>query len=267
MNFFENKINIVEFITGNSFIDIAEECDAFFCKTDYINQYKNDKTNVLITHNSDYHITNEVVNNAPKFNYWFAQNKDVNNSKIISIPIGLENTKLRKSLKSNNGIFSSEVNGALQKSLLIDKINSYDIEKNKLVYLNFNTNTYPIERQYVMDMYKNESWVTYTNNLSIEQFYFDFAQHKFIFSPRGNGVDCHRTWEALYLGVIPIVKRSIHMNEFSDLPILFVDNWDQINPKILHNFYEQVKNTSYNLDKLKISYWKNRISKECYIKF
>lgn len=256
---FEHPIPISEFITGNSFIDIADECDAIFCKTDYVVNYKNHKTNVFITHNSDYHITEEVVKNGPKFNYWFAQNKDVKNDKIISIPIGLENTKLRKSLKSNNSLYSSEVNGALQKSLLIDKINSYDIKKNKLVYLNFNVNTYPIERQHVMNMFKNESWVTHTSNLLIEQFYFDFAQHKFIFSPRGNGVDCHRTWEALYLGVIPIVKKSIHMNEFSDLPILFVDNWSDVNEKMLHNFYEQVNYKSYNLDKLKVSYWKNII--------
>ena len=259
-NFFEYKINISEFITGNSFIDIADKCDAFFCKTDYISNYKNNKINILITHNSDYHVTNTVVKNAPKFDYWFAQNKDTDNNKIISIPIGLENIKLRKSLKSNNSLFSSEVNGALHKSLLIDKINSYDIKKNKLVYLNFNVNTYPTERQYVMNKFKNENWVTYTNNLSIEQFYFDFAQHKFIFSPRGNGIDCHRTWEALYLGVIPIVKKSIHMNEFADLPILFLDEWDEINEEILHNFYEQVKCKLYNLDKLKISYWEKIIN-------
>ena len=27
-------------------------------------------------------------------------------------------------------------------------------------------------------------------------------------SPRGNGVDCHRTWEMLYFGMIPVMLRS-----------------------------------------------------------
>ena len=56
----------------------------------------------------------------------------------------------------------------------------------------------------------------------------DLSKHKFCISPPGNGVDCHRTWECLYLGVIPIVEKSPHMSYFDDLPILFVDNYDNI---------------------------------------
>ena len=33
-------------------------------------------------------------------------------------------------------------------------------------------------------------------------------QFPFWLSPRGNGLDCHRTWEALYLDIIPIVWHS-----------------------------------------------------------
>ncbi len=263
VKFFEHTISLSEFITGNSFIDIADECDAIFCKTDYVLNYASYKTNVFITHNSDYHITDQVVNSGPKFNYWFAQNKDTNNDKVISIPIGLENTKIRNSLKSNNSLYSSEVKGALQKSLLIDKINSYEIEKSKLVYLNFNPNTFPTERNYVLNKFKDLKWVTNTKNLSIENLYFDIAQHKFVFSPRGNGVDCHRTWEALYLKTIPIVKRSVHMNEFLELPIYFVDEWNEVTEDNLNKFYDQNCNKLFNLEKLHVSYWKNRIISQC----
>ncbi len=263
INFFKHKIEINEFITGNSFIDIAEDCNAIFCKTDYLNMYKNHKINVFITHNSDYHIGEQELQNGPMFENWFAQNKDIISDKIISIPIGLENDRIRNTSKSNNSIFSSEVKGALHKKLLIDKINSYDVEKNNLVYLNFNPNTYPQERNYVLNKFKNCNWVTHTSNLSIENLYFDIANHKFVFSPRGNGVDCHRTWEALYLRTIPIVKRSVHMQEFSELPIYFVDNWEEITEDSLNNFYEQAKDKLFNLEKLHISYWKNRILNKC----
>ena len=94
----------------------------------------------------------------------------------------------------------------------------------------------------------------------MEKFYFDIASHKFVISPRGNGVDCHRTWEALYLRTIPIVKKSIHMNEFSELPILFVNDWSELSYNVLKAFYERVENKFFNLDKMKISYWKERIS-------
>lgn len=34
------------------------------------------------------------------------------------------------------------------------------------------------------------------------------TQMQFCASPHGNGLDCHRTWEALCLGCVPIVKSS-----------------------------------------------------------
>jgi hypothetical protein len=50
----------------------------------------------------------------------------------------------------------------------------------------------------------------------------------FVASPPGNGIDCHRTWEALYLGVVPILKKSIFYSFFPDLPAIFVDDWKEI---------------------------------------
>ena len=96
----------------------------------------------------------------------------------------------------------------------------------------------------------------------MEKFYFDIAQHKFVFSPRGNGVDCHRTWEALYLRTIPIVKKCRHMKEFEDLPIFFVDNWSSPCYNKLNDFYEKVQDKLYDLDKMKISYWRKRINEK-----
>jgi hypothetical protein len=49
----------------------------------------------------------------------------------------------------------------------------------------------------------------------------------FVPSPAGNGIDCHRTWEAMYLGAVPVVLKS----EFcggDDWPVLVVDNWSDL---------------------------------------
>ena len=54
----------------------------------------------------------------------------------------------------------------------------------------------------------NNAFVPRTTNwLNIKKF-------TFVLSPFGNGMDCHRTWEALSLGSIPIIKG----NGFSNLP-------------------------------------------------
>jgi len=49
----------------------------------------------------------------------------------------------------------------------------------------------------------------------------------FVPSPAGNGIDCHRTWEALYLGAVPVVLRSEYFGE-SDWPVLLVDSWSEL---------------------------------------
>lgn len=49
----------------------------------------------------------------------------------------------------------------------------------------------------------------------------------FVLSPPGNGTDCHRTWEALYLGAIPVVlSRAIAPSLVEKFPILAVDKWE-----------------------------------------
>lgn len=47
----------------------------------------------------------------------------------------------------------------------------------------------------------------------------------FVPSPRGNGIDCHRTWEAIYAGAVPVVLRRDWAFEHLALPVLVVDTW------------------------------------------
>ena len=46
----------------------------------------------------------------------------------------------------------------------------------------------------------------------------------------GIGADCHRTWEAMYLSIVPIVKRSAMAEHFWEigLPLMIVDDWREL---------------------------------------
>ena len=46
-------------------------------------------------------------------------------------------------------------------------------------------------------------------------------------SLKGNGEDCHRTWEAVLLGSIPIVRHSGIESLYQDAPILILGNGPQ----------------------------------------
>ena len=78
---------------------------------------------------------------------------------------------------------------------------------------------------------------------------------KFVLSPPGNGIDCHRTWEALCLGAIPIVRAKQFKSLFADLPVLNVDEWSDVTPELLQNTLREFKQRNFNYEKLTLKYW------------
>ena len=103
------------------------------------------------------------------------------------------------------------------------------------------------------------SEITETN----PEYYKEISKFKFVLSPPGAGIDCHRTWEVLYLGCIPIVESSTINELYEDLPVLVVAKWDDISKEFLERKYEEIKikreKGEYNMDKLYIQYWLNLI--------
>ncbi|EDQ91244.1 uncharacterized protein MONBRDRAFT_6315 [Monosiga brevicollis MX1] len=52
-----------------------------------------------------------------------------------------------------------------------------------------------------------------------------YAQTQFVLSPPGVGYDCHRTWEALLMGAVPVVERRAAYDAlFDQLPVIRIDN-------------------------------------------
>lgn len=84
----------------------------------------------------------------------------------------------------------------------------------------------------------------------------------FVLSPVGNGMDCHRTWEALALNTIPIVRSSPLDPLFEDLPVMIVDDWRAIDEEALRDFKRRVLSRQWRLDKLHIDYWRGHLRKQ-----
>jgi hypothetical protein len=70
-------------------------------------------------------------------------------------------------------------------------------------------------------------------------------------SPEGNGIDCHRMWECLYLKVIPICHRNVVTEYFAKIfPIVLVNDWQDLDLEYLDKHYNSLSNWSnyYLLD-------------------
>jgi hypothetical protein len=69
--------------------------------------------------------------------------------------------------------------------------------------------------------------------------------------PQGNGVDCHRNWEVLYLKRVPIMLKNEYLQElYKDYPVLWVDDFGKINKTLLSDaeeLYDRARNIDINL--------------------
>jgi hypothetical protein len=130
--------------------------------------------------------------------------------------------------------------------------------------MNFNISTHPVERQLVYDKFKPKAWVTTEepngSAAGRKQYLSNIYRHKFCICPRGNGIDTVRMWEALYLRTIPIVKKSPALASFQDLPILFIDNWEEVTPAFLEAAYKLIFASQWNMAKMTLQYWQNLVA-------
>lgn len=205
---------------------------------------------ILLTHNSDHSAPGPFSRylNDPKLLAWFAQNMEGEpHPKLHPIPIGIANSHWGH---GSPAVFSS---------LLFLAKNQ---NRPYLCYMNFVPSTYPKERPYVWDLFAPQPWCVVSRVKSISSYLQDLSISKFVLSPRGNGLDCHRTWEALLMGAIPIVRSSSLDALFSDLPVLIVENWEMVTETYLEEQYRLLKQKKPNLDKLFIEYWLKLIREE-----
>jgi hypothetical protein len=131
-----------------------------------------------------------------------------------------------------------------------------------LVYLNHNINTNPAKRMPPYYAFENKPWVTVErghNGINFKQYLENIHSHPFMICPEGHGIDTVRTWECLYLGTIPIEKVNINNQFYTDLPILFVKDWNEINEAMLQDEYERIIHSQWSMEKLNFSYWKDKI--------
>ncbi len=87
--------------------------------------------------------------------------------------------------------------------------------------------------------------------------------HKFIISPEGNGIDCHRHYEALMAGCIPIVEDNPRIREkYAGCPILYTNTYSDINNKYLEKKYAEMVDQTYDFSCLFLSHYTEEQQKQ-----
>jgi hypothetical protein len=222
---------------------------------------------ILVSGDCDETIPNEILT-SDDFNkllsdqrliHWFCQNMTIDNHKITRMPIGLDYHTLT-TIPLWGPISSCEHQ---EKMLLMIKNKSVPFwNRNIKCYANFHFTMNTKLGYDRKDAFKkiNKDLVYYEENKVTRLITWNKQKdYAFVICPHGGGLDCHRNWEALCLGCIPIVKTSSLDNLYKDLPVLIVKDWEIITNELLNEtisiFKTKFDTNEFNIEKLKLSYW------------
>lgn len=198
----------------------------------------------LILHNSDVGFTKSslvLFDKLPLLNKIFTQNMDVIHPRVFPLPIGFANSMWAH---GKHSIYSTVYN--------------MDISKTKNIYFYFNIGTARQKRQLCYNEVVKRPNVSWNNRRSYKKYLIELKSHKYAISPEGNGIDCHRFWECLYMGVIPICKKNILVEYYKQFfPIIVLDNWSDLDPVLLEQQYSP---PTINQEHLDLSYIKEFIN-------
>ena len=182
----------------------------------------------LLIHNGD-----EVPNDlqfdtlSKHFLRIFSVNYLGKNPKIIALPIGLENKYHFRNGVPKDYLASSNQSLSHQKTRDIDFLFAFSFHTNPEGRL---------EALKVANRLPNS--LVIKSHLTPRQYRKLLERSRFVISPPGNGADCHRTWEALYLGATPIVLKSFWPFEEFNLPVIVLESWEDLTsiPVLQSNF-------------------------------
>ncbi len=234
---------------------------------------------ILVTNNSDWTIPDDVKTEfdilvqTPLLIHWFSQNCVIDHPRITRIPIGLDYHTLTPTRKQTFAWSQPEKHAwgikqdpAYQEQQLVEFKNMSKPfwEREVKAYANF---------QFLMTTrYGKVDRVDAYNTIPKDLVYYEptkcirttswgsMIDYAFVISPHGNGLDCHRTWEALCLGCIPIVKTSGLDPLFEDLPVWIVSVWSEVTEENMKNKINEFRERTFRYERLELRYWRDRIS-------
>ena len=168
---------------------------------------------------------------------WFLVNCEIQDERLIPIPFGIFGNK-----------------DVLESAIKID--NYPKLERDKLLYVNFQFYTTDRFRiyQHFAENYPNV--VTCVRGRTFDEFLHDLATHKFVLCPTGNGYDCYRTLETIYMGAIPILEKKMGaVAPYMDVeyPKLVTTNLFSVDPQyLLLSMYNRMMDEWYPLEEIRL---------------
>ena len=155
---------------------------------------------------------------------WYTQNYDgtIKHRKLKHIPIGLD-------LHTNRWLINNSIQDKIM-YLIQKRREPVDKIKNKIFMDSHLSMTHQERFDLFHQIKRNKHFHFLKEIVSFRNITDMYNIYQFVLSPRGNGIDCHRTWELFLAGCIVITKTSSLDEMFSsnNLPVVILNDWSEL---------------------------------------
>jgi hypothetical protein len=216
---------------------------------------------VVVSGDSDLSFpTDHLFLESPTIRHWFAQNCTSKHPKLSPIPIGLD----YHTAATQENRLSPMMTPREQE----EQIHAYAAIQPRLwrrdprAYGNYLLNMSRGNRREALAGVPKELMIYERRFIPREMTWWKQASCAFTISPHGNGLDCHRTWETLILGGIPIVESSCLDLLYEDLPVLSVKSWSDVTRDLMDTTIQTFQERSFDKERLTLQYWLTKIKEK-----
>jgi hypothetical protein len=195
----------------------------------------------------------------PHLLHWYAQNLSATHPKLFSLPIGLD----YHTMVERPGLWGiTAISPIAQENSLLNILAASPAFNQRYLaaYCNWQFAVNRGDRQECLDKIDKSVCFFESNFVPRNSTWLRQAECMFVVSPEGAGMDCHRTWEAILLGCIPIISRSPLSHLFVELPVLIVDDWQQVNQITMLDYLKTLPERKFNFSTLFLDYWTRKIA-------
>lgn len=239
----------VSYRYNRSWWNSLKQAQVIFCPSDHLQDFLSNfssdiNARVIISGNGD-HDFKSIPEDIPKsIQKLYLQNSFISDGhRIETLPIGIENLRYG-------------VNG-LPHNL---KFNPRSQRQNKVLMGPFGL-THP-DRIQAFDEFQhlNQSVDLIQDRIMPGDYAKLMSQYKFVASVRGNGVDTHRLWEALYRGCVPLLIEDSWSRSLAQIkiPHRLVNEWSLEEVQETLQYPDQAFNPK-SIPSLWWPYWKEKI--------
>ena len=206
---------------------------------------------VVIMHNGDKLPARSLMDQiVGRSHHLFASNLLQETRTSTALPVGLENV-----YRYQNGLLEDFVRFR----------DNPDVgNRPRLVFSAFNVATNRPVREPLSEELRSSRFGWHPTRINRSDYRSLLLETMFVLSPEGNGSDCHRTWEAIYLGAVPVVLRgSLAPSLVKELPIIAVDSFTEFlklgDAELREAYWSSVQTTP---ERAFMPYWVDRIREE-----